>query len=216
MQISETDAVDLGHFRVERVLGEGGFGKVKYVVKRDSQCGFAMKCLDKHRVLANNHTAMVHKERSILIDLSIPQNGRRCAFLTNLHYAFQDAHTLYLVMDVALGGTLKYHLKRTCKGFVTGHAKFYAAQIYQGLAYLHGKLILFRDCKPENMLLNGQGNVMISDFGISEKLESRAAQMKGRTGTKVYMPPEPAQGLAFGFEFDWWTFGVTLFELLSK
>merc|ERR1711998_581212 len=68
----------------------------------------------------------------------------------------------------------------------------------------------------ENRLLNGQGNVMISDFGISEKLESRAAQMKGRTGTKVYMPPEPAQGLAFGFEFDWWTFGVTLFELLSN
>ena len=63
-----------------------------------------------------------------------------------------DGHTLYLVMDLALGGTLKYHLKKSHpKGFPEAQARFYAAQIASGLQYLHSKLILYRDCKPENM-----------------------------------------------------------------
>jgi len=61
---------DLTHFKVERMLGEGGFGKVKFVIKKDTKATYAMKCMDKHRILEKRHTLMVHKERSLLIDLS--------------------------------------------------------------------------------------------------------------------------------------------------
>ena len=148
-----TGPISLASFRVERVLGEGGFGKVKYVVKKDSNAGFAMKCMDKHRVIEKKHQKMVHKERALLIDLTtVAEGGKPCHFITNLHFAFHDSHTLYLVMDLALGGTLKYHLKKSHpKGFPEAQARFYAAQIASGLQYLHSKLILYRDCKPENM-----------------------------------------------------------------
>ena len=104
-------------------------------------------------VIEKKHQKMAHKERALLIDLTtVAEGGKPCHFITNLHFAFHDGHTLYLVMDLALGGTLKYHLKKSHpKGFPEAQARFYAAQIASGLQYLHSKLILYRDCKPENM-----------------------------------------------------------------
>ena len=209
--------ISLGHFKQERVLGEGGFGKVRFVIKKDTQKGYAMKCMDKHTIVEKKHETMIFKERALLVDLSTPASGGdQCRFITNLHFAFQDPHQVYLVMDLALGGTLKYHLKKHAKGYPTAHAQFYCAQIYDGLAFLHSKLILYRDCKPENILLATDGYCMLSDFGVSEKFASADTQMKGKTGTKMYMPPEALRGEAYGLEFDWWSFGVTVHELLTS
>ena len=130
--------IGLDHFKQERVLGEGGFGKVRFVIKRDTQKGYAMKCMDKHTIVEKKHEIMVFKERALLVDLSTPESGgQACRFITNLHFAFHDANQVYLVMDLALGGTLKYHLKKHAKGYPTAHAQFYCAQIYDGLAFLH-------------------------------------------------------------------------------
>jgi len=207
--------VGVEYFKQERVLGEGGFGKVRYVIKKDTQKGYAMKCMDKHAIVDKRHTNMVFKERSLLVDLSTPADAKdHCRFLTNLHFAFQDAHHVYLVMDLALGGTLKYHLKKHPKGYPESHVQFYAAQIYNGLMFLHSKMILYRDCKPENMLLNSEGYVMLSDFGVSEKFANSDTQMKGKTGTRAYMPPESLRGELYGLDFDWWSYGVTMYEIL--
>jgi len=207
--------VDVNHFKLERVLGEGGFGKVRYVVKKDTLAGYAMKCMDKHVILDKKQLNMIFKERALLVDLSTPEaDPAHCRFITNLHFAFQDEHQVYLVMDLALGGTLKYHLKKHPKGYPNEHVRFYSAQIYNGLAFLHSKFILYRDCKPENILLNSDGHVMLSDFGVSEKFAAADTQMKGKTGTRAYMPPESLKGEPYGLEFDWWSFGITVFELL--
>jgi serine/threonine kinase 32 len=209
--------ISLGHFKQERMLGEGGFGKVRFVIKKDTQKGYAMKCMDKHTIVEKKHETMVFKERALLVDLSTPESGGgQCRFITNLHFAFQDPHQVYLVMDLALGGTLKYHLRKHAKGYPTALAQFYCAQIYNGLVFLHSKLILYRDCKPENILLAADGYCMLSDFGVSEKFASADTQVKGKTGTKMYMPPEALRGEAYGLEFDWWSFGVTVHELLTS
>jgi serine/threonine protein kinase len=207
--------ISVNHFKQERVLGEGGFGKVRYVIKKDTLQGYAMKCMDKHRIVEKKQVKMIFKERALLVDLSTPEAGApACRFITNLHFAFQDDHQVYLVMDLALGGTLKYHLKKHPKGYPAAHALFYGAQIFNGLSYLHSKFILYRDCKPENILLDLDGFCMLSDFGVSEKFAASDTQMKGKTGTKMYMPPESLRGEPYGLEFDWWSFGVTMFELL--
>ena len=134
--------ISVNHFKQERVLGEGGFGKVRYVIKKDTLQGYAMKCMDKHRIVEKKQVKMIFKERALLVDLSTPEAGApACRFITNLHFAFQDDHQVYLVMDLALGGTLKYHLKKHPKGYPAAHALFYGAQIFNGLSYLHSSLV---------------------------------------------------------------------------
>jgi len=216
-QFDPNSPVDLSHFKVERMLGEGGFGKVKYVIKKDTKVASAMKCMDKHIVTEKRQTQMVHKERSLLIDLSTVETGKDpCKFVTNMLYSFQDVHNAYLVIDLAVGGTLKFHLKDHPNGYPEARAQFYAAQICLGIAHLHANLILYRDCKPENVLLKENGFIMLSDFGVSEKLGNAEAQISGKVGTKSYMPPEALNGERYGLDFDWFSFGITLFELLTR
>ena len=88
--------------------------------------------------------------------------------------------------------------------------------MYDGLVYLHSKCILYRDCKPENTLIKGDGYVMLSDFGVSEQLGSPEETRRGRAGTRVYMPPEALAGERYGLGFDWWCFGISLYELLTN
>ena len=146
--------IGLSHFRIERVVGEGGYGKVKYVIRKDTKDDYAMKCLDKHKLIEKQAVHMALLERAILVDLSTPDPGRLpCTFVTNLHFSFADTHFAYLVMDLALGGTLKYQMRSHPRGYPEEHARFYAAQIFLGLAHLHSKCILYRDCKLDNILL---------------------------------------------------------------
>jgi len=205
-------AVSLKSFRTERVLGEGTFGKVSLAVDRRDGRKYALKTLDKERLRQKNAVKSAIRERSILISLSSADCSR---FVTSLAYTFSDACAVYFVMDCALGGTLLYHLHHSFPGgFEEGHVRFYAAQLVCGLAHLHAQLILYRDLKPENTLLTSAGTIMLSDFGVSEALPSASAQTRGKAGTRSYMPPEALSGGWYSLTFDWYSLGVTLYQLL--
>lgn len=171
--------IGLSHFRIERVVGEGGYGKVKYVIRKDTKDDYAMKCLDKHKLIEKQAVHMALLERAILVDLSTPDPGRLpCTFVTNLHFSFADTHFAYLVMDLALGGTLKYQMRGHPHGYPEEHARFYAAQIFLGLAHLHSKCILYRDCKLDNILLKvgpaprwqaARGSALTSALGATSR-----------------------------------------------
>lgn len=207
--------IGLKHFHVERVIGEGGFGKVKYVIKKDTKVGYAMKIQEKQAVCSKGMVKMVLQELQVLTVLStVSPGGAKCHFVTNLVAAFHDVDNLYLVMDIALGGNLKYHLRNFPKGYPEGHARFYAAQMVDGLIHLHKNLIIFRDLKPENLLLKADGYIMLSDFGISELLKSPDETIRSKSGTRAYIPPEALEGKPFSFDFDHFSLGVTVLELL--
>jgi len=179
--------VDLTHFDVQRVIGKGGFGKVNAVIKISQPMKgqwFAMKALKKNYICDNNGYKEVFWEMEILRDLNHP-------FICNVHYAFQDRKYLYLVMDVALGGDMRYVLFHSKdRHFSEDAAKIYIASVIIALEYCHSLLILHRDIKPENILMDSEGFLKLTDFGLAAKLQSLEDNCTQRSGTHGYMAPE--------------------------
>lgn len=203
------DEIDLSHFELLKVVGKGGFGKVNAVQYIHTNELMALKRMCKYDVLqSNNHLRMVWIERKIMSAM------RQSQFLVHLEYAFQSSTELFLVMPFMQGGDLRYHLKeRGCMS--ESMAQFYAGEMILGLEALHRKHIVFRDFKPDNMLLDSDGHLRISDFGLACILNKQANYMTtGQAGTRGYQAPEVIGDELYGISADVWSFGITLYELL--
>lgn len=151
--------VNVKDFTTFRVLGRGGFGAVHACRKKNSGTIYAMKCINKKLVKVKSALENVLEERNVLTVLNSP-------FVTNLKYALADDESLYLIMDLMLGGDLKFHLINAGR-FTEKRARFYAAQVLLGLEQLHNNNIVYRDMKLENVLLDHNGNCRISDLGLA-------------------------------------------------
>lgn len=120
-------------------------------------------------------------------------------------------------MDFMNGGELFTHLRKD-KFFKEQRACFYAAMLVQAMAELHAKGIIYRDLKPENVLLGSDGYLKITDFGLSKTGQDN--MLKGEKtysfcGTPEYLAPEIIQGLGHDKAVDWWSLGAILYEMLS-
>jgi len=181
--------VDMSHFRVERCIGRGGFGKVNAVMKLSKpgdHTMYAMKALEKDVVVEKNMFDEVHGELDFLRTLRNPN-------ICNGYYAFQDNNHLYLVLDLSMGGDMHVHIDRHREAknhFNMEEVRYFAASLALALDYCHSKLILHRDIKPDNILVDANGHLRITDFGISAKLASADAKCTNSSGTLQYMAPE--------------------------
>ncbi len=139
----------------------------------------------------------------------------RHPFIVSLHYAFQTAGKVYLVMDFLPGGQLLFHLRKEAM-FSEAIVRFYAAEILLAIEHLHTLGVIHRDLKPENILMDADGHVCITDFGLSKE-NMHAADARTRTwcGTVEYMAPEMIAGTGYGRAADWWSFGVLVFDMLT-
>ena len=113
----------------------------------------------------------------------------RCDFLVSCVYAFQDASHLYVVMPLMLGGDLRYYLKQNgpCR---ESEARFYMAELLLALEHMHSLRIVYRDLKPDNVLLDEAGHIRLSDFGLSARIRSADGKTSGFCGTLGYVAPE--------------------------
>eukprot|EP01041_Mallomonas_annulata_P005709 gene5709-11520_t len=205
--------IDLSHFRMLNVMGQGGFGVVRMGIKVSGvDCGrrYAIKCLVKKSVLerASGPSSVLTELRALAV-LDSP-------FICNSHYAFQSPTCLYLVLDLALGGDMRYNLKFALKNrFPEATAKFFICQVLLAVEACHKQHILHRDIKPENLLMKETGYLMLSDFGISKILPD-IEDCRGTSGTHGYMAPEiylPRH--KHGTPAQWFAVGVTLHELVT-
>mmetsp|Transcript_20110 Transcript_20110/g.28048 ORF Transcript_20110/g.28048 Transcript_20110/m.28048 type:complete len:684 (-) Transcript_20110:528-2579(-) len=192
-------------FKIVKLLGQGGFGKVFCCKKADSGQLYAVKCLSKARIIQKKAISMTKLEKDSMARL-------RSNFIVGLDFATQDAETLYLVMTLMTGGNLRYHLRR--EGFGEHLTRFYAAEVLLGLEHMHKLRILYRDLKLDNILLDYRGHCRLSDLGLCGILP--VGKQKTRyAGTPGYMAPEIVMRRPYDMSADIWSFGVCVFRMLA-
>ncbi|XP_070333816.1 RAC-alpha serine/threonine-protein kinase isoform X2 [Odocoileus virginianus] len=158
----------------------------------------------KHRVDEVAHT---------LTENRVLQNSRH-PFLTALKYSFQTHDRLCFVMEYANGGELFFHLSRE-RVFPEDRARFYGAEIVSALDYLHSeKNVVYRDLKLENLMLDKDGHIKITDFGLCKEGIKDGATMKTFCGTPEYLAPEVLEDNDYGRAVDWWGLGVVMYEMM--
>ena len=136
-------------------------------------------------------------------------------FIVKLKYAFHDSKKLSLVLDYCCGGELFFYIK-ACKRFKEDVVAFYASNILLAIRELHRKGIIYRDLKPENVLIDHKGYALLTDFGLSkDNIDEKPAS--SLCGTADYLAPEllVQKGRAYGKEVDWWSFGCIVYEMLT-
>lgn len=187
------------------IIGRGGFGKVWKVYNKKYKILYAMKEMDKSKIIDKRSERSIIYERELLSRMNHP-------FISNIHFAFQDIDHLYLVMDLLTGGDLRYHLCRH-RNFNEETTKFFIACIVLGLEYLHTNNILHRDIKPENLVLDHKGYVKITDFGIAKAYQKENAAET--SGTPGYMSPEVLNAKNHTVAVDYFALGIIAFEFMN-
>lgn len=195
-------------FRHYRVLGKGGFGEVCACQSRATGQMYAMKKLEKKRIKKRKGEGMALNEKQLLERID-------CRFIVSLAYAHETKDALCMVLSLMNGGDLKFHIHNIGNpGFEEERAIFYAAEITSGILYLHSLRIVYRDMKPENILLDDQGHTRISDLGLAIYVSTNES-VKGRVGTVGYMAPEVVRNERYTFSPDWWGLGCIVYEMIQ-
>eukprot|EP00467_Chlorarachnion_reptans_P020355 CAMPEP_0114520898 /NCGR_PEP_ID=MMETSP0109-20121206/19879_1 /TAXON_ID=29199 /ORGANISM="Chlorarachnion reptans, Strain CCCM449" /LENGTH=361 /DNA_ID=CAMNT_0001701929 /DNA_START=159 /DNA_END=1244 /DNA_ORIENTATION=+ len=196
----------LDSFDLLRVIGKGSFGKVYQVKYKKTGKIYALKVLKKTHLAKRKQIGHTKTERKVLENIEHP-------FIVSLRYAFQTEHRLYMVLDFFTGGELFYHLKHGGR-FDLERGRFYCAELVCALQCLHENDVIYRDLKPENVLLDNEGHIRLTDFGLSKD------SLKGNTlthtfcGTPEYLAPEVVQGKPYNKTVDWWSLGTMTYEMV--
>ncbi|EGB07065.1 hypothetical protein AURANDRAFT_28484, partial [Aureococcus anophagefferens] len=205
----EVQVVGLDDFAVLSKLGEGGFGKVVLARKKCGGTLHAIKAVRKEKLLKAGAGAVQHMldENNILQTLRHP-------FILTLQYAFQDDGRLYLVTNYVGGGDLQELIERE-RILSEAMGRFYAAQLASAFAYLHDHGVVYRDLKPENVLLGLDGYVVLADFGLAKTPRTSIHKAETFCGTPLYLAPEVVSRVPYGRSVDWWALGCLLVEMLT-
>jgi serine/threonine protein kinase len=226
----------LDSFKLIKVIGKGSFGKLhtttesdifghssltytflslyragKVFLVKEHNTGniHALKVLRKDNIIKRNQVEHTRTERSVLGYVRHP-------FIVGMNMAFQSKDKLYFVLDYCAGGELFFHLGKVQK-FPEPRARFYAAEIVLAISYVHSLDIIYRDLKPENVLLDAEGHIRLTDFGLSkEGISSSSSGANSFCGTPEYLAPEILNRQGHGRAVDWWSLGALLYEMLTS
>ncbi|XP_054455552.1 rhodopsin kinase grk7-b [Anoplopoma fimbria] len=196
------------YFYEFRTLGKGGFGEVCAVQVKHTGQMYACKKLAKRRLKKKCGEKLALLEKHILERVN-------SLFIVNLAYAYDNKTHLCLVMDLMNGGDLKLHIYGLGeRGIRMERVVYYLAQITTGMLHLHSMDIVYRDMKPENVLLDARGQCRLSDLGLAVELP------KGKTicqtaGTTGYMAPEILRQENYHTSVDWWALGCSIYEMVA-
>ncbi|GAA5921511.1 hypothetical protein JCM3775_003083 [Rhodotorula graminis] len=197
--------VDLWHFYLLRSVGKGAFGKVRVVQHKKTKALYALKYINKARISKQRAVNNIIQERRLLEEIDSP-------FVCNLRFAFQDDENLFMVLDLMLGGDLRFHLDRL--GCMKEEVvRFYVAEMALALGDLHKLGIVHRDIKPDNILLDEKGHAHLTDFNIAVHFTDRRP-LTSVAGSMAYMAPEVLAKRGYFATVDWWSLGVVAYELL--
>lgn len=212
LMVQEPTKQDYSYLRLEKMvfvkkLGAGQFGKVFLVKDVERGAYFAIKCISKHQVVQNSMERIIHEERNILAAINSP-------FLVHFYRSFKDDHYIYFLLEYIKGCELFETIREI--GLLSRNiAKFYMASLILCVEYLHIRSVIYRDLKPENVMVEGDGYLRLIDMGTAKQLkQANGYRTFTIIGTPHYMAPEVMLGKGYSFAVDIWTLGVLMYEFV--
>ncbi|MEE6460185.1 hypothetical protein FKM82_000878 [Ascaphus truei] len=201
-----TSSAPFENLEIITTLGVGGFGRVELVKVKNENLAFAMKCIKKKHIVENRQQEHIHSEKNILKEACSP-------FIVKLYRTFKDNKYVYMLLEACLGGEL-WSILRDRGSFDEPTAKFCIGCVTEAFEYLHQIGVMYRDLKPENLLLDSEGYVKLVDFGFAKKILS-GQKTWTFCGTPEYVAPEVILNRGHSFSVDFWSLGILLYELLT-
>ncbi|XP_025780949.1 protein kinase C zeta type [Puma concolor] len=215
--IKISQGLGLQDFDLIRVIGRGSYAKVLLVRLKKNDQMYAMKVVKKELVHDDEDIDWVQTEKHVF------EQASSNPFLVGLHSCFQTTSRpkhplspsrLFLVIEYVNGGDLMFHMQRQRK-LPEDHARFYAAEICIALNFLHERGIIYRDLKLDNVLLDADGHIKLTDYGMCKEGLGPGDTTSTFCGTPNYIAPEILRGEEYGFSVDWWALGVLMFEMMA-
>lgn len=201
------EEVSIDSFTAQKKLGQGSFGVVYKVVHKTTNATYAMKILDKSNIVASNSLfRYTMTERNLLSYVKHP-------YIVSMQYAFQTPSHLVLVLEFASNGNMQNLLKHT-KRLSEDWSRLYGAEVLLALSYLHQRETVYRDLKPENVVLDHEGHAKLTDFGLSKEKVAGLNGTKSFCGSIAFMAPEVIRRSGHGHTVDIYGLGVLVFCML--
>lgn len=192
-------------FEVLRTVGTGSYSTVKLAIDKVSRGPVVLKIMSKSLIIRKGQVEHIKNERAILALV-------KSQFIEQLKATFQTPISLYYVLEYVPGGEL-FRLLNDRSVLPAEEAVFYAAEVVCALRYLHSLNCVFRDLKPENVLIAADGHLKLADFGFAKLLKSEEKTLT-LCGTPEYMAPEVIERSGHGLNTDWWQLGILIYEML--
>ncbi|CAK1552103.1 unnamed protein product [Leptosia nina] len=203
---SEYEYIELKDLEIVGTMGVGGFGRVELVqYNKDTTKTFALKCLKKIDMVQQQQQEHAFNEKNIMMSC----NSR---FICRLYRTFKDNKYIYFLMEPVLGGDVWTILQKQ-RYFPENIARFMSACVVEAFQYLHSKDIIYRDLKPENLMLDKKGYIKLVDFGFAKRISSNSKTWTF-AGTPEYVAPEIVLNKGHDRAVDCWALGVFIHELL--
>lgn len=196
IQTKLEEFIDLG------VLGVGSFGRVSLVKDPNSKLTYSLKNVRKKRVVETDQQNHMRNERAVMAMLDSP-------FIVKLFATYKDRTRVYFLMEAVLGGEL-FTVLRFNKKFSEKTARFYGSCCVLAFEHMHSMDVIYRDLKPENLLLDQKGYIKLTDFGFA-KIRNQTYTL---CGTPEYLAPEIIQSCTQSFSVDWWGLGILIYEMV--
>ncbi|XP_031417361.1 cGMP-dependent protein kinase 1 isoform X2 [Clupea harengus] len=197
----------LADFNIVDTLGVGGFGRVELVqLKSEETKTFAMKILKKRHIVDTRQQEHIRSEKQIMQEAHSDS-------IVRLYRTFKDSKYLYMLMEACLGGEL-WTILRDRGSFEDATTRFYTGCVVEAFAYLHSKGIIYRDLKPENLILDHRGYAKLVDFGFAKKI-GFGKKTWTFCGTPEYVAPEIILNKGHDISADYWSLGILMYELLT-
>lgn len=194
------------HLKKLALLGRGGFGIVELCEDVFTKAYYALKTVKKARVAKTEFLKTQILNEKYILEMT----GSR--FIIKLFGTDRSDQDLYFILEPALGGELlaTYRSKKLFGEEV--YARYYAASVICAFEHLHERYILYRDLKPENLMLDYRGRLKLTDMGLAKFVVGRTFTV---CGTPVYFAPEVAKQSGYNCAVDWWQLGILVWELLT-
>ena len=199
----QDESVQLNQLIFYKSLGQGSYGNVSLVKNEKNNYFYAIKNISNKQILYSKLHKNIELERSILLKIDHP-------FIVKLVKTLKDENYIYYLMDYIKGKEL-FDIIRDIGILNKFQAQFYIGSIMLALKYLHEKHFIFRDIKPENIMILENGFIKLIDFGAAKYITDRTHSI---IGTPEYMAPEVILGDEYSFEIDYWSVGICLYEFV--